>query len=487
VFRAICVIWLCMPSMVFAGPGMGEQNLLVREAFFHAEQGEYIDAISRMDIALGKLGGLDNPKPQYFNITDKQLTAGDSGLLYRMFDRVKRDFDGVIDNKFIRVVRDEASSHLARIYMRGGEPEKALALISEISESNSELSEENIFLRAQIYMSTGNYPKAINSLSKLEVSENFKNFAAYNLAIALLQSGRESEGLEQLGQLGGVSGENEVDLALVDKANLLMGSLMLEKKQPVLAKQYFNRVHLSGPYSNKALLGSGWADVAQNRYDHALVPWTALSKRDVSDRYVQESMLGVSYAYAKLKLPGRANLQYSKAIEAFDSEISRLDASIQSVKDGEFLLNLFRIGSKSGSDWASKLRGAEKTPETQYLWELLVSNDIQLLFDNYMDLETSASKMEVWERYLNGIFAKSGGGLTIADKNVQRLMARMQTSKRKAYALLSKQIQLLETMVIDVLKHRRKKLTEHRVQAGIGIIESYERADNQNVLTRGME
>jgi len=338
-------------------------------------------------------------------------------------------------------------------------------------------------------MSTGSYSEAVKLLRKLDGSENYKNFAAYNLAIAQLRSGQESEGFELLGKLGEISSENEIDLALIDKANLVLGSLMLKKKNPVLAKQHFNRVRLSGPYTNKALLGSGWADVAQNRYDRALVPWTELSKRDVSDRYVQEGLLGVPFAYAKLKLPGRAILQFSKSIELFDSEMSRLDASIKRVKDGKFLLSLFRIGSKGSGDWASKLRNMEKMSETKYLSELLVLTDIQQSLDNYMDMDALVRKIEGWERYLDGIFAESGqpasGGLVTAGKNVQRIRSQMQKAKKKAFGLLSKQRKLFEEMVVEELMLRRKNLNTYRVQARLGIIESYERAGNQNNLQKG--
>ena len=492
--RYICIIWLCMPSIVLADSNkVDKKDLYVREAFFLAKQGEYIDAISRLDFALGKVGGLGNPKSKsiYFHIGNKKITAGDFELSYRMFDRVKSTYEDVIKKNHYQEVRNAAMSQLAGIYMRGGEPKKALDRISTIEIQNAELSEEELYSLSQIYMMTGKYPEAVNLLRKLEKADRYQYFADYNLAIALLKSGRESEGFEQLDKLGKASGENKVDSALIDKANLLMGSLMLEKNQPVFAKQHFNRARLSGPYSNKALLGSGWADVLQNRYDQALVPWTVLSKRDVSDIYVQESLLGVPFAYAKLELPGRAHLQYSKAVEAYDSELSRLDASIQSVKDGKFMRNLFSMGVKKGRNWASNIQSVAATPETQYLSELLKFSDIQLSLDNYMDLNAMYRKVEAWEKYLDEKFLKSGqsasSGLAKAGKNVQQLRGRMKKSKQKTFAILSKQRKLLEAMVIDELKNRRKTVSEYRVQAGIGMIESYESANNQNVLPRGIE
>ncbi len=498
--RYICVIWLCMPSSVFADSDkVDEKDLYVREAFFHAQQGEYIDAISRLDIALGPVGGLVDPRSQSlsFNIGEKQFSAGDFEVSYRMFNRVERGYDEALNKNIFKQTRNDALYHLARIYMRESHPEKALTYISRTIESDSELSEDSLFLRSQIYLSNGKFPEAVNLLRKLEEFEEYRYFAMYNLAIALLRSGQESAGLKKLEKLGMASSGNEVDLALIDKANLQMGSLMLEKKQPILAKKYFNRVRLSGPFTNKALLGSGWADVAQDHFDRALVPWTELTKRDVGDRYVREGLLGVAYSYENLKLPGRANLQYKKAIEAFDHEISRLDASIKRVEDGKFLLKVFRIGLKNGSDWPSKLRNEKKTPETQYLWELLVSNDIQRSLDNYMDLDALARKIKVWERYLDEKYTETGqpvsDGLAKArnkakeqaGEKVKRIRASLRKSKQQVYALLPKQRKLFETMVIDELKQRRDRATEYRVQAGLGVIESYKQAEKLEVQPRG--
>ena len=56
--------------------------------------------------------------------------------------------------------------------------------------------------------------------------------------------------------------------AMRDKANLVLGFRLLEAEQPVLAKQYLDRVRLTGPFSNKALLGSGWAAAAAGKFDH---------------------------------------------------------------------------------------------------------------------------------------------------------------------------------------------------------------------------
>ncbi len=496
VSRYISLICLCLPSIVLASTdsSIDKRDIYLREAFFHASQSEYIDAISHLDVALGRVGGLDNPRAKslHFRIGESQYMAGDFELSYRMYDRVKRSYEGVVNKNFYQTIRNEAAFHLANIYMQEGDSETALARISRVAEAIADdVPDEDIFLRAQIYMATGNYPEAIDLFRKLENSLDYGNFAAYNLGVALLQSGQEEQGLAQLDRLGKTSGNDEVGLALKDKANLLLGSIMLENNQPEMADGYFNRVRVTGPYSNKALLGSGWADVAQGHIDQALTPWNELSKRKITDRYVQESLLGVSYAYAKLNLPGRANLQYSKAIEAFDKEIAKLDASIKSVREGSFINALLRMKLKSNEDWAVKFSNLEQTPETQYLLELLASGDFRLLLDNYVDLDGLANKLEEWERYLDLTMAGSGQSALRGNKNfrdeAQHLKNRIQEARKKAGDLLSNQGRMIETMVIEELDNRRKNISARRVQAGIGVIESFEHAENPNVPPKGAE
>ena len=59
-------------------------------------------------------------------------------------------------------------------------------------------------------------------------------------------------------------------IALKDRANLALGFAYLQKKNPQKARLALERVRLSGPYSNKALLALGWADAQLGDYKSAL-------------------------------------------------------------------------------------------------------------------------------------------------------------------------------------------------------------------------
>jgi hypothetical protein len=162
-----------------------------------------------------------------------------------------------------------------------------------------------------------------------------------------------------------------------------------------------DRVRLSGPFSNRALLGSGWADAFHGRFERALVPWSILVSREVTDAAVQEAMLAVPYAYGKLNVHSKAAVMYGSALEKFGAEIDKLGASIKSIHEGHFLRALVREELKQDANWVVKLRKLPQTPETYYLLELMASHDFQESLKNYLDLEELRKKLEAWEGDLN--------------------------------------------------------------------------------------
>ena len=404
--RYICMLGLCCSSFSFAGDNQPakEKDLYLGEAFYYAFQGEYVDAITRLDTELGQFNRLDDPNldPLHFQINYANFSVGDFELSYRMNQRAGRAIKAVLEGNVDQSVRNEAAYRLARIFVQKDDPKSALKTIEKITGKIPEnIRDDELFLRAQIYMLTGKFEEAINILQGLQGSKKFEGFSTYNLGIALIQNGQELKGFEQLDKAGQIKSDNEGTLAIRDKANLQLGNRLIAAGQPALAKQYLDRVRLTGPFSNKALLGSGWTDASSGKFDRALVPWSLLLKRNVTDKAVQESMLGVPYAYAKLGLHGKAALLYGSALETFGTELVKLDASIKSIREGKFLQALVRDELKQDKNWIVKLRELPEVPETYYLLELMASNDFQESLQNYFDLDDLRKRLEAWDEYLD--------------------------------------------------------------------------------------
>ena len=137
-----------------------------------------------------------------------------------------------------------------------------------------EIRDDLDFLRAQILMANGRFAEAARILRDLQDAKSLEGFTAYNLGIALIKDGKEQEGRQYLDRTGQIDSDDRATLAIKDKANLVLGSKLLQEKNFEGAKQVLDRVRLNGPFSNRALLGSGWADAFQGRFERALVPWS---------------------------------------------------------------------------------------------------------------------------------------------------------------------------------------------------------------------
>jgi tetratricopeptide (TPR) repeat protein len=300
----------------------------------------------------------------------------------------------VLEGAVDEAVRNEAAFRLARIHFQKDQLDDALQALGRIQGTVPEKIKNDVeFLRANIYMATDKPNEAIEVLNHLQNDPSLAGFVAYNLGIALLQAGKQREAVEQLDKAGQLPTNDPAGLAIRDKCNLVLGSLLFELGNFERAKQALDRVRLEGPFSNQALLRAGWAETSANQFDRALVPWNILANREPTDVAVQEAMLAVPHTYASLKLYGRAALTYGRALELYSNQIEKVDASINSIKDGRFLKALIREESREDQNWVIRLRSLPGAPETYYLMELMASHDFQTALQNYLDLEDLRSKL----------------------------------------------------------------------------------------------
>src|SRR6266478_3573521 len=374
------------------------------EALYHAYQGQYFDALQRLDTEIAQYHVLDEPKLDtlHYHINDAEFSVGDFELDYRMHQRAGRAIKAVLEGAVDEAVRNEAAFRLARIHFQKGQLDDALHALARIKGTvPEEIKGDLEFLRANVYMATGQPGEAVKGLAQLKGNERLARFVAYNLGIALLQDGRPQDAIEQLDKAGQLPAGDSAALAIRDKSNLVLGTMLFESGNFERARQAWDRVHLEGPFSNQALLRAGWAEASAQQYDRALVPWNILVDREPTDAAVQEVILAVPHAYASLKLHGRAAIGYGHALELFSSQIERVDASIRSIREGQFLNALIREESREDETWLIRLRNLPDAPETYYLMELMASHDFQTALHNYLDLEDLRSRFIAWKTSLD--------------------------------------------------------------------------------------
>jgi tetratricopeptide (TPR) repeat protein len=384
--------------------GMDVRDLYFGEALYYAFKGHYFESLERLDAEIAQHYRVDEPQLDslHHHIDQAEFSVGDFELHYRMHRRAGRAIKAVLEGNVDELVRNEAAYRLARIHFQKDQPEDALHALERIGGRVPEDIRDDIeFLRANVYMAIGRFSDAADVLRRLQDSEDLKGFSSYNLGIALLQDGQEREAIEQLDRAGQVSARDRAILAIRDKSNLVLGTLLFESSSFGPAQRSLDRVRLKGPFSNQALLRAGWADASDAKFDRAVVPWSILAERQATDAAVQEAMLALPYAYSKLNVHGRAAVLYGRAVETFGEELEKVDASIGSIRNGDFLKALVREEIRQNKDWVIRLRSLPETPETLYLIALMASHDFQTALQNYLDLEDLRKKLTSWQRSLD--------------------------------------------------------------------------------------
>src|SRR5262252_1365251 len=321
--RQLIGLALALGLAVRPATGGDLRDLYFGEALYHAYQGQYFDALQRLDTELAQYHVLDEPRLDtlHYHINDAEFSVGDFELDYRMHQRAGRAIKAVLEGAVDEAVRNEAAFRLARICFQKDQLDDALQALGRIKGAVPEEIRSDVeFLRANVYMAKGQPSEAVKVLSQLKSDESLAGFVAYNLGIALLLDGRKQEAIEQLDKAGQLPGSDPAGLAIRDKANLVLGTILFESGNFERARQSLDRVHLEGPFSNQALLRAGWAEATAQQYDRALVPWQLLVEREPTDAAVQEAMLALPHAYASLNLHGRAAILYGRALEQFSRQ-----------------------------------------------------------------------------------------------------------------------------------------------------------------------
>ena len=331
---------------------------------------------------------------------DSQLL--EAGLYFQlgMYNEAGRRFDQLLTPAVPQGVRDRAWFYLGKMWYTRGYLDRAEAAFRKVVHLPAQQEAERVHLLSNLLMDQQRFGEAIALLSRWTGPPDWMAYARLNLGIALARTGQLAQAnatLTQLGKMRVPPGNAEM-LALRDRANLALGFAQLQGRQPQLAPAPLQRVRLNGPYSNRALLGLGWADVALGDYRAAIVPWAELRRRDLLDSAVQESYLALPYAYSKLGADREAAAGYGQALQSFDAERGRIAAAIARVRSGELLAGLLRDDGGRDHGWSWQLRNLPDAPESRYLYAILADDDFQQGLQNYRDLLFLGSTLADWSQ-----------------------------------------------------------------------------------------
>lgn len=337
---------------------------------------------------------------------------------------------------------------LAELQFQRGYNEEARGTLNAMREGlPKEVALEWQDLMSRVLMRDGRFGEAQEVLNEFKNGDKQTPYMRYNLAVALINDGQVPKGRDVLDRLGRLRVVDIETLALRDRANLTLGWNFLKGQLGGTAKPVFYRVRTEGPYSNRALLGLGWAELAprgerQNRempddltpfttfsslggllrpgflerdifkranlrfklgeiskdeeeaLARALVPWVELLGRNPMDPAVQEAWLAIPYSLDRLGAHTQALQYYQRAVQELEKNRGRIAQAEAAIKENRMVETIVRRDIDAESGWEWKLKDLPDTPETYYLQNLLAEHRFQEALKNYRDIRLLARNLD---------------------------------------------------------------------------------------------
>ena len=401
-----CTAWLALAfaaaAVTAAGPAAARlhdperlpvthiRDLHYGDVLFYFYQDEDFEAITR-------LTAYQHWKLVAHHGAESQLLLGGLYLALGMHNEAGDRFQALLTDDVPTGVRNRAWFYLAQVWYARGYLDKAEEALRRVNGRMSpELEAQKEHLFANVLMHQGHFDEAIRLLTVWRGSQAWSAYARFNLGVALVRQGRMADADAFLTAVGTMYAESPEMLALKDRANLALGFAYLQANEPAKARPALERVRLNGPYSNKALLGTGWAAASLGDYQGALAPWMELRKRNVLDAAVQESYLAVPYAFGKLNANGQSVEYYESAVESFAAENGRLDDTIARIRNGNLLDEVLASAKDARYGWFWQLKNVPNAPESRYLYTVLAGHDFQEGLKNFRDLVFMGHTLDRW-------------------------------------------------------------------------------------------
>ena len=370
------------------------RDLYYGETLFHFYQDEHFDALTHLLVARDS-GRVSNHE------AESELLLGGLYLHYGQHVRAEQIFSRLLQDSSEPMVRNRAWFYLGKVrYQRSLYAEALDAFDRVAGDLPAGLAAELPMLKAQAYMALGRFDAAVALLDDWQGPEGWVAYARYNLGVALARLDRTDEAISQLDRLGRSPAATAELRDLRDKANLALGYIWLQQGRDSEARPALSRVRLNGPFSAKALLGAGWADAATQDYRAALTPWLELRERDMLDSAVQESLLAIPYAWAKLDAHSEAAAGYQAALAAYDAEIARLDVAIAGSRSGQLVPAMLGADDARIGRWYWQLEELPDSVENRYLYDLVARHGFQEGLRNVRDLVALSANLDEWQAKL---------------------------------------------------------------------------------------
>ena len=360
------------------------------KALFDFYQNNYFRSITDIMVAQAR-------SPISKQGSDPELLLGSLYLSYGMRKAAADIFGRLLSGDADPYAHDLAWFYLGRMRYMDGEYAESLEAFKSISGRLPEDKDaERFHLMVNAYLHGNDYDGVIKILDNISGKGIWRDYARYNLGIALIRSGRVNEGIGQLEQLSALPPGSEEEYTLRDKAEIAVGYASMRNDTEIDPVAAFSRVRLNGPFSEQALLGLGWAYDVKKRPQEALRSWMELGNRSDAASASQEALIAVAYTLEQLKRRKLALSYYEKAVSSYDQVRAELDKAISEVDYGKILRKTVPAAFAADDEWTDSAIQLSTLPVARYLSDLLTSRDFQRAYRDYLDLNYIRLQVVEW-------------------------------------------------------------------------------------------
>lgn len=372
---------------------------------------------------------------------DAQLLLGAASLAYGMPRVARRSFDDLLVRRTDPALQRRALHSLGRLaYQQNRMSDAERTLRRSLQGAVPGETAARRLLLAQVLMEQQRFTEAVDELAVWEGGSDLEPFVNYNRGVALIRAGKQQAGVESLTLVAVPDAPAQGEpAALADRARLALGYEFIGRKKPRAAQEYLERVRLQGPYSNRALLGAGWAASEQGQFENALVPWQELRDRDTAEVAVLEANLAIPYAYSELGLHGRAVEGYRQAEAKYLDEQRRVDVALDAVDSGELIAALV-AQTETLQPGPHRRVNADPVAETRFFVTLLASNAFRRALRNFRDLRELRETLKT------------------AQRSIEAYDDLLQTRRQRYYATLPAVEALLASIDIPGMRAERDEM-----------------------------
>ena len=380
-------------------------------------------------------------------------------LGYGMPDRTQEILLDFSDRGVESELQNRLWYYLAKYYYQQGNLTEAATSLQQVHGAlEGDLENERLTLRAELLSKESKFKEAARVLRAINGDSARAVFGRYNLGILLLRSDSTEAGIRTLNEVAQIKSLDPSIIALVEQANLSLGSHYLRVNAPNEAKKPLLQIRLDSPLAPKALLGMGWSYAAAENYNSALVAWSELLKYSVADPAVLEGYLASGYAYSKLLAVSQALDQYEKSSVIMKTELRRVDSIIQSVYEGTMMDLVVNQEPLSESGWFGEMTSIPEIPAKSYLVNFFASHEFQEAYKDYRDLRYLSDQLQDWTHSMEKY---SGMSITFRESYLNRIV----TQQTKISSLQEKSRAFMQQITVDHLLGQKELINNNLKQA----------------------